>query len=116
MIELLINQVVDLFLQNCSAKLILKSLPVCTPCESLLCETPYEEETWESNVTQPRNRKLNCISVYLCHVCLPPLVSIESIFSPSRLVTWQEEDVNNVVVGGGRERERETVNKEDVKR
>lgn len=34
-------------------------------------------------------------------VCLPPLVPIEAIFSPSRLVTWQEEDVNNVVVGGG---------------
>lgn len=47
----------------------------------------------------------------LCHVCPPPLVSIGSIFSTSRLVTWQEEEeeegVNNVVVGGGRERERE---------
>lgn len=42
-----------------------------------------------------------CLPVCLCHVCLPPLVSTESIFSPSRLVTWQEEDVNNVVVGGG---------------
>lgn len=48
---------------------------------------------------------------YFCHVCLPPLVSIEAIFSRSRLVTWHEEDVNNVVVGGrkrgGRERGRE---------
>lgn len=46
-------------------------------------------------------------SVDPCRVCLPPLASIESIFSPSRLITWQEEDVNNVVVGGGREGERD---------
>lgn len=48
-------------------------------------------------------------------VCLPLLGSIESIFSPSRLVTWQEEDVNNVVVGGGRAREGEREGGRDCK-
>lgn len=47
------------------------------------------------------NRAPSLVDPPAVSVCLPPLVPIEAIFSPSRLVTWQEEDVNNVVVGGG---------------
>lgn len=71
------------------------------PCEKHEQAEP-RRVVGEGGRTNPARSFVSPPAMSVClSVCLPPLVPIEAIFSPSRLVTWQEEDVNNVVVGGG---------------